>query len=545
MVGAKIYRKFLLQHDEFTSLKDKIKTRPKVADLAGAAHIYVWGKGPLKPEDILGWRKLVRKFGREKDIDGAFSKALWEKMPQEFLEDLKIAFTDALGESGFVSQFSRQTFTRALNTALMKAVPLKQRGVLPGNHDLEAQTAWIASVRETLQAEFPGHFKSPERWGEGISMELVEKLKAAGIPKAWIGIENWLDAVWHPEAVQYAKDEGYLIGTYDSYASAHPSNQDGTWETAQMGDTIHRHSAYRREDGSVVAGFRGKGVYANPTAIESYAKTRMAAISKEANLNSYFLDVDATGLIHEDYSEGRQTTKADAVDALKRRMNFATDTLGLVLGSETGVSAFASEVDFSHGMMTPYFAWMDRRMQTDRSSEFFMGTYWPPEAPSYYFGTAKVPSKLMRAMYDPAFRLPLYQVALHDSVSTTHHWDFGTLKFPDLQQTNELLQLLYMVPPLYHVSHSTLSRDLPSMSDYMSEFGPLHSRLFDQQLIGFEFMSIDRLVQRTDFADGTSILVNFDSTARRLDDGVEVPPQSGYVELPDGTMQRIGLGTAN
>ncbi len=43
-----------------------------------------------------------------------------------------------------------------------------------------------------------------------------------------------------------------------------------------------------------------------------------------------------------------------------------------------------------------------------------------------------------------------------DSVIATHHWSFASLKATDCAETVELLELLYQVPPLYHLNLSEL-----------------------------------------------------------------------------------------
>ena len=71
----------------------------------------------------------------------------------------------------------------------------------------------------------------------------------------------------------------------------------------------------------------------------------------------------------------------------------------------------------------------------DRASPWFRGAYWPPEAPALFFEPVPLKPELARFILDPAFRLPLFEVALHDSVVTTHHWGNGSLKFAGEQAT--------------------------------------------------------------------------------------------------------------
>ncbi len=329
-----------------------------------------------------------------------------------------------------------------------------------------------------------------------------------------------------------ARAAGFLIGTYDSYASAHPEAAGTTWQTAQMGDAMLEDAAFRNATGEVVSGFRGAGAYVNAAVLAAYAERRIEAVSTSAGLNSYFLDVDATGLVFEDYTEGHLTSRVEAYEAIRNRLAFASGDLGLVLGSETGTAAFAAQIDFAHGIATPVFDWMDPRMRRDPDPEFYIGPYWPVEAPDRFFTPTRVPPLLERGIYDSAFRLPLYQIALHDAVVTSHHWHFGSLKPAGQQASNAMFELLYMVPPLYHLSAATIDRDLPEIARQVAAFAPLHERLMTQAMVGFRYLSDDFVVQETRFEDGTELTANFGTENFMLPGGAVLEPSSIIANSP-------------
>nr|WP_241735820.1 glycoside hydrolase [Aquisalinus flavus] len=375
----------------------------------------------------------------------------------------------------------------------------------------------------------------PPSWGDGLSTGLVEALQGAGIESAWIGTSDWREALWHPEAVEAAKNAGYLVGTYDSYASAHPEDLADSWQTAQQGQAIFDDAAYTNEDGSTVTGFAGRGAYVNPLRVAEYARIRMKAVSEAAGFNSYFIDVDATGLSYNDYSEDHPTGRALVMAELQDRIGYIANDLELVTGSEGGTALFGRDLVFGHGITTPPFGWMDGRLKRDRESAFYLGGYWPEEAPPIYFKQVPVPDEMAEFMYAPEYRLPLYQIALHDSIIATHHWEYGSLKPVGQRDRIGLTQILYMVPPLYHLHDSVMTRDLPVIEAYHKTWRPLHADLWDQQMTGFVFLSEDRLVQRTEFANGTRLTVNFDDRPRQLSTGETLPVRGIAVENTDGT----------
>lgn len=541
LAGAKAYRAWLQTSGGFASLTDKIAALPDVARLGGAPHIYFWGKGPLKPEDVLQWRAFVRLVQQKKDDPGHLVGRLWQAFDAEGRQVFEGAFKDAAGAGGFVSAYSRAALTRAINDALRQAVPMAPIDPLPGGHDPAAESAWAAGpLRAALVEAFGPLLAPPERWGGGLSLDMVTALRKAGLIRAWLGVEDWRDALWHPEAVAAAKAAGYLVGAYDSYGSAHPPNLPDTWPTAQMGADLAA-AGYVDRNGRTVTGFAGRGVYASAVAAEPYAKRRIAAVAEAAGLDSLFLDVDATGLVFDDYAPGRETSEAQDVDARRRRLAYAA-SLGLVVGSEGGSALFAPQIAFAHGVATQPFAWMVPEMK-DKDSPYYRGNYWPPETPSLYFSPVKLKPEVVRFVADPRFRLPLYEIALHDNVVTTHHWEYGSLKFSDQRETSALLQLLYAVPPLYHLNAAVLDRDLPVIAAYDRVFRPLHERVFAQPMTDFAVLSPDRLLQRSTFGDGTAVTVNFDTKSRSLPGDATLPARSARIEASGQEPQVIEVDT--
>ncbi|KPA95882.1 glycoside hydrolase, partial [Pseudomonas asplenii] len=362
----------------------------------------------------------------------------------------------------------------------------------------------------------------------------------AGLSRAWLGADDWRDALWHPEAVEAAKAAGYLVAVYDSYGSAHPSNLRATWATAQMGDELAA-AGYRDSRGEKLRGFNGRGVYVNSRVVEPYAQRRISAVARGARLNSYFLDVDAAGPEFRDYTPGRETSEREDAEARRRRLQFPGTELGLVTGSEGGVAFYVPSIAYSHGIATQPFAWMDPDIGKNKQSPFYRGGYWPPETPDLYFKPIPLKPAVARFVTSAQFRLPLYQLVFHDSLVSTHHWEYGSLKFSSERETTALLQLLYMVPPLYHLNDQVLARDLPFIRAYDKVFRPLHERLFTERLSDFQVFSADRLVQRTSFSDGTLITVNFARKPARSPEGRLLPPRSALVLAPDRGPQLIEI----
>lgn len=540
LFGARLFRKWLQDRNQFVSLNQKIEEQPQVAKLAGAAHIYLWNAGPLKVRDVLRWPEFLRLFAQRREDPGHLASRLWETFDQKARDSFNAALEEADGTVGQVPLWYRIEVIRTINSGLQKAVIKVPINPLPGNHDPAAEVVWGQSVRKELVNAFGDLLAPAERWGGGLSLDTISALQQAGLSRAWLGADDWRDAFWHPEAVAAAKAAGYLVAVYDSYGSAHPSNLLATWSTAQMGDELAA-AGYMDAEGAKVRGFNNRGVYVNASTVEPYAQQRIKAVAEAAQLNSYFLDVDAAGLEINDFTPGRETNMAQGAEALTRRLSYPRKTLDLVTGSEGGLALYAPTIAYSHGIATQPFAWMDPDIGKNKQSPYYRGNYWPPETPSLYFKTVPLKPEIARFVTSSQFRLPLYQMVLHDSLVTTHHWEYSSLKFSTERETTALLQLLYMVPALYHLNDLVLERDLPLISAYDKVFRPLHERLFNEAMKDFQVLNEDRTLQRSIFADGTSITVNFAEQAARSPEGRSLPPLSASVIIPGQEAQVIEI----
>ena len=126
-----------------------------------------------------------------------------------------------------------------------------------------------------------------------------------------------------------------------------------------------------------------------------------------------------------------------------------------------------------------------------------------------FFKSVPLKPYYQKIFFDPRYRVPLYETVFHDSVIATHHWSAATFKFSDQIQTTELLEQLYNVPPLYHLNLAEFKKRRDRIVAHDKFFAPLHRDLAEQAMTDFAFLTPDRTIQRTTFANGTEIIANF------------------------------------
>jgi len=114
--------------------------------------------------------------------------------------------------------------------------------------------------------------------------------------------------------------------------------------------------------------------------------------------------------------------------------------------------------------------------------------------------------------------LPLYQTVFHDSVVTTHHWGYASLKFRDQMDTVELLELLYNVPPLYHINQEEFKKHGKRIKAHYDFFSPLHKETALLPVTDFLWLTPDHLVQSSKFGDKIIMVANFGNEDYKYED---------------------------
>lgn len=513
LAGAKRYRRYLTDTGKRSTLAEKIARTPSAERLIGATHVYLWATGLIGEKDVADWP--------------AFAAAL--KGPSTLAAALRGGFEEAPELlAGPVTRspppWQRRQLIRAFNGALDALARARWQ---PNPVDSAALLAAYADLRaDVVQTFGEALAPDPAGWGEGLSKATIARLREAGLERLWIGLgSGWEGGLWHPGAVQAAAEAGYLIAPYDSYETAVEPGKRPDWATAQLGREAWQGCAIVQRDGKLRPGFGREGHYTNTLCVTPILKDRVPAIAKAAGFNSWFLDVYATGMVFDDYRPGRPSSKAQQAEANIAACRWVSEHLQLPTGSEDGRAVGAEGVFFAHGLQTPVMGWGDPDLQKNKDSPFFLGGWYPPEAPASFFRQVPLKEPYRTIHLSPGTRLPLHQAVFHGSMIASHHWLYDQLKFSNALADRAIAQQLYNVPALFHINADSLAERLPVLLRNHAFFSRVHQRLANQTLDSFEWLTPDRLVQQTGFADGTRLIANFDTKARRAG-ALDLPPQS-------------------
>ncbi|MXZ00680.1 hypothetical protein F4Y93_08545 [Candidatus Poribacteria bacterium] len=522
IVPAKQYRRWLQQNAEFVFFAEKIEKTSAAEKLLGAAHVYLWGGKLLSEHDVTDWKTLATTL----EGDHQIATRVRERLNTETREALQ-----EIAQSDYTSKYVRRVVSRAISEQLEKRdfyepslwteIPLTSE-----TEKLISRDASTLSVSELYRrncllfyAAFPDTLRHPDAWGDGLSLKLLEQFAENGLDRLWLGVDSWQDGFRHPTAVAKAKELGYLVGPYDSYHSIHHPDEKNTWETAQFDLSLYETGGIMNADGTMSRGFKQKGYHLSPLVARPYVEDRVNGILEQmsSDFNTWFIDCDAYGELFDDYSASHPATQLDDMNARLARMVWIRDTHNIVVGSEGGAAYAAPTIHFAHGMTVPVIGWGDPDMKS-KTSPYYVGGYWPPEGPAIHIKQVPLKPNYLYHYYDPRFRLPLYQIVFHDSVITTHHWGSGSLKFENAIGTLALLEQLYNIPPLYHLNIEEFSKHKAWITRYYAFFSPLHRQIGGQAMTDFEWISDDRLVQRTEFGNTVEIFANFGADVFEYED---------------------------
>ncbi|MCG9677591.1 glycoside hydrolase [Vibrio sp. Isolate24] len=519
MDGAKAYKQWRIDHHQSTTLAEKAQQTPQLARLIGASQVYLFGKTLISTDDVTDWWGLKNWYFSQDDLT----------QPQAAIQEIK----PLTKGRDWLSRYHKQLLVDSLNASLQ----LKFLAPAPSQNNNAIAEQYQAAQRQKhwLLQNASQYLISPERWGQALSLDMLDNMKKAGLTKLWLGFDNWMPAFYQPQAIDAAKQLGYLVATYDSYNTAIPKGLNDGWLTAQLPDQMREQCAIEQANGEKKTGFRGNGYYLNPNCELDYVKQRVEDIIQYGRFNSLFLDVDATAMAREDYRDN--SSESDMLNAFNQRMNWIAKQGNLVLGSEDGNSLTTTGIAFAHGLETVGFGWTDKEMKHDQHSPYFLGRWYPDQKPEFFFKSAQVKEPYKTLLFSPQFRVPLYQAVFHDEVINSHHWHSDSLKFTNVQAERDLISMLYNTPPMVHLTrdeaNSPDSPRLKALAHYQQAYTPIHEQLWDKPLTSFKWLDKSGQVQQTSFSDGSTITANFGSKSIE-NSGVKIAPHSILAQLSNG-----------
>jgi Glycosyl hydrolases related to GH101 family, GH129 len=351
-------------------------------------------------------------------------------------------------------------------------------------------------------------------WGDGQTETALKNLSRLGVDRALLIYDpdpRGNHFIPTPAILALGKSLGYLMGPYDSFENVQ-SPKTSDMACSVFDERLYKTGGVMDVQGRRVRGFQGHGLQLSSEALKR-ANTSFVAdrITSAINIgaNSYFVDSDAYGDFFDDYDPMHPMTPSVDRENRIQRLRYISRERGLILGSESAVAWSVPFLHFTHGPETLHTSFLWNLHKQER----VFGGWWPPERPPIFFKQVQADPEFVRAEYDPSYRIPLYQAVFHDSIVATDRWESSLLKFKNLIQVRSLMTLLYGVPTIWNLDLKTLKSDGQRLKTLYAFFSPIHRRIGTLPLTRYEWLTKNRLVQRTQFGDELSLTANFGTTA--------------------------------
>lgn len=363
-------------------------------------------------------------------------------------------------------------------------------------------------------------FGAPNIWcWERDKLKVARNLKDAGIDRFL-----WSGGGTTGEVAALAAMPGVLVGKYDVYQDIYHPDQlkklgwKKGWHTSAWPDDVIWNSE-NSNDWRRAWGVKTKSGEWTHCAMMCDARAVghcRRSVSKELKTfryNTRFVDTTVASPWQVCWNPAHPMTRSDSKFWKMELLRVLGDEFGLVVGSETGHDASVPYCDYFEGMLSlgPY------RVPDSGRNLKEIWTNAPPRVVKYQVGEK--------------YRLPLWELVYHDCVCAQWYWGDYNNKLPGLWDKRDLFNVLYgtMGMYLFNAKQWDALKDRFVQSYRLTS--PVARATGYSEMTNHEILSADRSVQRSEFADGTSVTVNFGSKPFRLKDGSVIGPVSAKTSL--------------
>jgi hypothetical protein len=352
---------------------------------------------------------------------------------------------------------------------------------------------------------------------EKNALAIVREMKSLGIERIlWSHREQ-------PGVIESMNEmDGVLTSRYDIYQDlmdtqvveqqlrrVHPDWTQAGWPKDIM---LDKNGDWRK--GWRVKGKDGRmypcGVLCDRQA-PKYARQRVPAELKTHPYRCRFIDTTTASPWRECYHPDHPMTRSDSRHWKMELLRVICEDMKLVTGSETGHDAAVPYVHYFEGMLS-------------------LGPYRVPEAGRNMREIwTEVPERIAKFQVGHKYRLPLWELVYHDCVVAQWYWGDYNNKLPAIWDKRDLFNILYGTPPMFMFNRQVWNQNKERFVQSYKNVCPVARAVGYAEMTDHSFLTADRNVQQTSFANGTTITVNFGSESYSLPNGEKLEPMGYFV----------------
>lgn len=322
-----------------------------------------------------------------------------------------------------------------------------------------------------------------------------------------------------PEDCRFLKEQGWLVGKYDIYRDVIPEDARKHVIPYRLARGAHHFKNWpddvrMERDGQLSKAWQlhtvdGNMCYQNSICDLCALKMTMEDVPpdvKRVGYNSRFIDVQGGFSGSECWHPMHPCTREDSRRYICQQTEFLGD-MGLVAGVEAGQEGAVRAYHFSEGTISPLIFRQDdagRRMN------------------AMYYGK-DVPPQISGGMLNAARRLPLWDLVYHDCAVNYWYWGDSSNCCPEWMPVRDLFDALYGYPPLYSLSASQWEQIKDQVAASYRRATATARKVALLPMTGFDWLTPDRLVQRTVFGGRYTVTANFSQEPFSMSDGSVLP----------------------
>jgi hypothetical protein len=326
-----------------------------------------------------------------------------------------------------------------------------------------------------------------------------------------------------PEVIKAMNEmDGVLTSRYDIYQDlmdpqivkdklrgTHPD-----WTQAGWPDDIMLDPSGKPQEGWRVRGKDGQmypcGVLCDKQAIK-HAEQRVSDELKTHPYRCRFIDTTTASPWRECYNPKHPMTRSDSRHWKMELLRYMSEKMKLVTGSETGHDAAVPYVHYFEGMLS-------------------LGPYRVPDAGRNMRKIwDEVPEQVAKFQLGHKYRLPLWELVYHDCVVAQWYWGDYNNKLPALWRKRDLFNILYGTAPMFMFDSRLWEQNKEHFARSYKNICDVTRAVGYAEMTGHRFLTPDRDVQQTTFANGVTITVNFGEKSYSLPDGEKIQPMDYHV----------------
>jgi hypothetical protein len=145
-----------------------------------------------------------------------------------------------------------------------------------------------------------------------------------------------------------------------------------------------------------------------------------------------------------------------------------------------------------------------------------------------------VPEPVAKFQTGHVYRIPLWELVYHDCVVAHWYWGDYNNKLPTLWDRRDLWNALYGTPPMFMFNRKSWEANRDRFVQSYKTTAAVARATGYAEMLSHEWLTSDHAVQRTRFANGVVVTVNFGGTLYRSPDGTNLPALGRRV---DGNVQ--------